>query len=315
MSAACSPPAAPSEFGETFADWASRLRLDSSRRQKSARAISASGSSSSGSTIGDLWRSPTAGTENSLRGGGQDPEIRKAQGHTINLKDQVVGFAKTWPTPRVGNNGGHGNGARAADPKNCRLEDTAAHWSTPRASDGEKGGPNQAFGAGGMPLPAQASQWMPPRSHEVGSYQYSKGDKSKPIPTLTGQAVSFLLDQGIFLAGSKLSIDGQVLPPSSDEILWPTPTTSVSDIDTMERNRSAGYVRQAQKEAGSPYLAQVSGVLNPAFVEWLMGWPIGWTASASSAMALCRWKRDMRSALSCLASPPAAPPPQLSLFA
>ena len=33
---------------------------------------------------------------------------------------------------------------------------TAAYWSTPRASDGEKGGPNQAFGAGGQPLPAQA---------------------------------------------------------------------------------------------------------------------------------------------------------------
>ena len=32
----------------------------------------------------------------------------------------------------------------------------AAYWSTPRASDGEKGGPNQAFGAGGQPLPAQA---------------------------------------------------------------------------------------------------------------------------------------------------------------
>jgi len=35
----------------------------------------------------------------------------------------------------------------------------AAHvelWSTCRASDGEKGGPNQCFGAGGMPLTAQA---------------------------------------------------------------------------------------------------------------------------------------------------------------
>ena len=32
----------------------------------------------------------------------------------------------------------------------------ASYWSTPRASDGEKGGPNQAFGAGGQPLPAQA---------------------------------------------------------------------------------------------------------------------------------------------------------------
>ena len=32
----------------------------------------------------------------------------------------------------------------------------AAMWSTPLASGGEKGGPNQSFGAGGQPLPAQA---------------------------------------------------------------------------------------------------------------------------------------------------------------
>jgi hypothetical protein len=31
-------------------------------------------------------------------------------------------------------------------------------WSTPRASDGEKGGPNMSFGAGGQPLPAQMHQ-------------------------------------------------------------------------------------------------------------------------------------------------------------
>ena len=42
---------------------------------------------------------------------------------------------------------------------------TAAYWSKPRASDGEKGGPNQAFGAGGQPLPAQAfhtAMWPTP---------------------------------------------------------------------------------------------------------------------------------------------------------
>jgi hypothetical protein len=40
------------------------------------------------------------------------------------------------------------------------LNDTVYHlgvWSTLRASDGEKGGPNQSFGAGGSPLPSQIS--------------------------------------------------------------------------------------------------------------------------------------------------------------
>lgn len=35
---------------------------------------------------------------------------------------------------------------------------TGSPWSTPRASDGEKGGPSMCFGAGGQPLPAQMHQ-------------------------------------------------------------------------------------------------------------------------------------------------------------
>lgn len=36
--------------------------------------------------------------------------------------------------------------------------------------------------------------------------------------------------------------------------------------------------------------------LNPAFVEWLMGWPIGWTIaepSASSAAETALWRRKL----------------------
>jgi hypothetical protein len=39
--------------------------------------------------------------------------------------------------------------------------------TTPRASDAAKGGPNQSFGAGGTPLPAQAAQWTTPQAHDV----------------------------------------------------------------------------------------------------------------------------------------------------
>ena len=58
--------------------------------------------------------------------------------------------------------------------------------------------------------------------------------------------------------------------------------------------------------------------LNPLFVEWLMGWPHGWTLLAwtdfgCSATGLSRFKARMRSALSQLVSLP-APPAQLSLF-
>ena len=35
--------------------------------------------------------------------------------------------------------------------------------------------------------------------------------------------------------------------------------------------------------------------LNPLFVEWLMGWPRGWTDSGSRVTGLSRWLRQSRS--------------------
>lgn len=43
--------------------------------------------------------------------------------------------------------------------------------------------------------------------------------------------------------------------------------------------------------------------LSPRFVEWLMGWPLGWTDCGCSATEWFRWKRRMRIALSRLPCP------------
>jgi hypothetical protein len=61
-----------------------------------------------------------------------------------------------WPTPQARDcKSAHANQETLA--KNARpLNEIAVQWSTPRATDGEKGGPNMTFSAGGIPLPAQA---------------------------------------------------------------------------------------------------------------------------------------------------------------
>jgi len=59
---------------------------------------------------------------------------------------------------------------------------TAAYWSTPRASDGEKGGPNQSFGAGGQPLPAQAyhtATWPTPTAQNAKHANFSPAAQAK----------------------------------------------------------------------------------------------------------------------------------------
>ena len=43
------------------------------------------------------WPTPTLGSPNSLRGHGQEPSIRKAGGHSVNLQDMVR--LSGWPTP------------------------------------------------------------------------------------------------------------------------------------------------------------------------------------------------------------------------
>lgn len=67
-------------------------------------------------------------------------------------------------------------------------------WATPQARDGEKGGPNMAFGAGGQPLPAQAAQalWPTPVSNDAtgSTHCYSRGDHSKPVLKLPGAVLA-----------------------------------------------------------------------------------------------------------------------------
>lgn len=46
--------------------------------------------------------------------------------------------------------------------------------------------------------------------------------------------------------------------------LWPTPCAA----DWKNRDTS---------KQGACLQRQIGGQLNPAWVEWLMGWPIGWT--------------------------------------
>ena len=65
---------------------------------------------------------------------------------------------------------------------------------------------------------------------------------------------------------------------------WPTPT--VQD--------SANNGAPAQMNRNTPPLnAEVGGPLNPTWVEWLMGWPLGWTDCA--ALATDKFRQWLRS--------------------
>lgn len=57
----------------------------------------------------------------------------------------------------------------------CNL---AEQWSTPKASDGEKGGPNMRGSKGDQPLPAQAAHWPTPMAASAGTDTYNAAGNS-----------------------------------------------------------------------------------------------------------------------------------------
>lgn len=65
-------------------------------------------------------------------------------------------------------------------------------WPTIRASDGEKGGPNQRFSAGGMTLPAAARMWPTPNARDwkgpPGKGCQERGGHQSSLPAATQQA-------------------------------------------------------------------------------------------------------------------------------
>jgi len=78
--------------------------------------------------------------------------------------------------------------------------------------------------------------------------------------------------------------------------LWPTPNASDNrDRGNMENesikrriklNKQIGLSTQVKEKAGP-------GTLNPNWVEWLMGWPIGWSnLEALDEIKLIRWDID-----------------------
>lgn len=160
------------------------------------------------------------------------------------------------------------------------LNDEAAHWSTPSVADVTGGRTSRSGDRKGELL--------------LNSMAAYVSQNSWPTPTSLSrprnpETLEKCLDYRQAKAGQT------TVPLYLEEVALasslPAPETAPDGPTSLSERRS----------------------LNPLFVEWLMGWPTGWTASECSATALCRFKRRMRSALSQLTSH-AAPPAQIDLF-
>jgi hypothetical protein len=198
-----------------------------------------------------LWRTPKADDPN--HGSASEAGIarRLEKGQSIRLQDQV-NHPRLFRTPDAGCSRGAQSPERFAESvekgRLLTLNDQIAHmFPTPRATDGDKG----------ARTPDGAMKELT-RGHGV---DLGSSVQLLPTPTAKGNHNR--------KGASRHSGDGL----ATAAMMYPTQTCN----DAKNRNPPS---QRAENGSHSDQLNVVAGgSLNPSWVEWLMGFPIGWTAN------------------------------------
>ena len=172
------------------------------------------------------------------------------------------------------------------------LETWAKAWATPSARDGK--GSFNGHSRGGQDLSENAQNWPTPVVPNGGRTTNTSSHRE----------------------------DGSKRQVILDAVVrhWPTPSTeqrhdyqrdhgnSEKPYPTLQGAAKSFHSSRRGPEISScgPGCSPSHRRLNPLFVEWLMGWPIGWSSvrigSGPAATEFTLWKQRMRSTLSQLVS-------------
>lgn len=118
---------------------------------------------------------------------------------------------------------------------------------TPRASDGVRS--NLTYGAGNLTLKG-AVMWPTPTAMEAQkAAKYNKGQMGKSLVAMAKRG----------------------------DLMWPTPTAREPNDIGINLNRGKYSNDTLTRRISNREGLKTGGKLNPQWVEWLMGWPIGFT--------------------------------------
>lgn len=217
--------------------------------------------------------------------------LRRKSVHLINGND-----CSSWPTARVSSANTPCQSEIAKGDPRRRREVSVITWATPNTMD-----------------------HLPPRSPEAMERMLgpegARAGRTRPsnlreqIMWLTPRAQESAENQDTFLKRNGDRTDRCFGSLSAQAKVWPTVTTQDAKNNAgpsqFRRNTKPLNVEACLHSLSSPQGRQGNGatsqkVLNPQFVEWLMGWPIGWTEFALVETVSSRWLPLMRGALSFL---------------
>jgi hypothetical protein len=210
-----------------------------------------------------LWRTPKADDPNHGSVSREAVQRQLEKNQTIRLQDQV-NHPGLFRTPDAGCGRGAQSKKRFAESREKRrplsLNDQVAHllseqihlFPTPRAADGVKGqrtkeGAEKEVNRGhGIDLPTFTQLYPTPTVHG--------NDNKKGSSVHSGDGLATFVKQ-----------------------MFPTPT--VNDA----KNNNPPSQRAENGRHSNPLNVIAGGSLNPNWVEWLMGFPLGWTEPGGSA--------------------------------
>ena len=181
-----------------------------------------------------------------------------------------------WPTP-LSSAGGPDFAKMTRSPASgITLQTAVAMWPTPTVACATGGQVSRGGDRKGELLLAGAVK-MFPTPHGFSKDGKSNGPSGNELGRAVNQSLRFPTPRAedSQCAGGHRGKDDTLYGAICRPKQFPTPTAQ----DAKNNGAPSQMVRHTK-----PLNAEIGGSLNPSWVEWLMGWPIGWTDCAPLAM-------------------------------
>ena len=169
------------------------------------------------------------------------PDLRLWRTHQCSLLGDLEPFLATWPQWGLMRDGECWEQRMLVQ----SIRGTGfGLWATPAASDGQRGG---------TITDKMTGQSLPQMVNTPAKWPTPQASDNRPRGT-------FASTQKRMEKGKQISLEAKVK--------WTTPTAHMA----KETNAPSEHLRNTLT-----LTTQAGGSLNPTWVEWLMGWPLGWT--------------------------------------